>query len=201
MFRLGLTGSIATGKSRALDAFGDLGAATFSADDAVHRLYAPGGAAVAPVGAAFPGTVRDGAVDRAALAEALVAAPERLAALEAIVHPLVRAEMARFADAAEAAGATLAVLDIPLLYETGFDHGLDAVAVTVCAEAELRRRALARPGMTVDKLEAILARQMPQGEKRRRADFVIETDGPVEATRARIAEIVAQIGAEIGERT
>lgn len=192
MFRLGLTGSIATGKSTALKGFAELGAATFSADDAVHRLYG-GGAAVGPVGAAFPGVVRDGAVDRALLAEKLVAAPGRIAELEAIVHPLVRDEMARFAAEAERDGAELAVFDIPLLYETGFDHGLDAVAVTVCAEAEQRRRALARPGMTVEKFEAILARQLPQGEKRRRADFVIETDGPVAATKARIAEIAAEL--------
>jgi len=191
MLRLGLTGSIATGKSTALAAFAAEGVPVFSADEAVHGLYR--GAAAAPVEALFPGTVAGGVVDRAALSARLLAEPGRLAELEAVVHPLVRAEMARFLAAAERSGAELAVIDIPLLFETGFDYGLDAVAVTVCDPAVQRARALSRPGMSVEKLQTILARQMPQEEKRRRATYVIDTNGPVADTQARIRALVAKL--------
>jgi dephospho-CoA kinase len=190
--KLGLTGAIASGKSTLLKAFAAEGVPVFSADEAVHVLYR--GEAVGPVGAAFPGVVRNGEIDRAALSAQLVENPARLAELEAIVHPLVRARIKAFLAAAERQRAPLAVVDIPLLYEGGHDYGLDAVVVTVAEPAELRRRALGRPGMTVEKLETILARQMPQDEKRKRADYVVDTSGPVEASRAWVRKFVAEHG-------
>jgi dephospho-CoA kinase len=194
MLRLGLTGSIASGKSTALKAFAELGVPTFSSDDVVHELYR--GEAVRPIAAAFPAAVKNGAVDRAALSAELVAAPGRLKELEAIVHPLVRARIAKFLDDARAAGARLAVVDIPLLYETGYDYGLDRVAVTAASDATIRERALARPGMTVQKLEAILARQLPQSEKIRRADYLIDTSGSLSDTRNAVAALVDELTSE-----
>ena len=188
MFKLGLTGSIATGKSTALQGFADLGVPVFSSDDAVHELYR--GDAVPVVEALFPGVSHNGAIDRAELAKRVVGQPERLAALEAAVHPLVRARIGKFLADAEAAGAKLAVVDIPLLFETGFDYGLDRVATTWAPDDEIRARALARPGMTVEKLDAILARQMPQDEKRKRADYVIGTFGPLSKMKASVAALV-----------
>jgi dephospho-CoA kinase len=193
MQRIGLTGSIATGKSTILSAFADLGVPVFSSDEAVHRLYE--GEAVAPVGAAFPGVVKDGRIDRAALSKILVAEPARMAALEAIVHPLVRREIADFLEDAAQSGAALAVVDIPLLFESGYDYGLDAVAVTVCDPDIQRARALARPGMTVEKLDTILARQMPQDEKKKRATYVFDTNGEVEATRRKVKALVDALAA------
>jgi dephospho-CoA kinase len=191
MFKLGLTGSIATGKSTALKAFADLGIPTFSSDDAVHDLYRA--EAVGPVEAVFPGVATDGAIDRQKLSKVLLQHPERLKSLEAIVHPLVRARISRFLEEAEASGAALAVVDIPLLYERGVDWGLDAVAVTVVDEAEQRRRALTRPGMTVEKLDAILARQLPQAEKISRADYVLDTSRSIDSTRADVAALVGKL--------
>jgi dephospho-CoA kinase len=162
----------------------------------VHRLYAPGGAAVEPIGQAFPGVVVDGAVDRTRLAEALGRDDQAFKRLEAIVHPLVaRGRLADLA-AAEARGVRLAVLDIPLLFETGGDAAVDAVVV-VSAPAEVQaQRVLARPGMTRDRFEAILARQLPDAEKRRRADFVVETGQGLEAARTRVSEIVGTVLSE-----
>ena len=191
MIRLGLTGSIASGKSTALAAFAALGLPTLSADAVVHELYA--GAAVAPLGAVFPGVIHGGKVDRTALSARLMAHPEDIGKVEAIVHPLVRRRFAAFVDQASADGAPMAVLDIPLLYETGHDYGLDRVAVTSVDDATLRRRALGRPGMTVEKLDTILARQMPQDEKRRRADFVIDTSGSLDDTRGQVAALVERL--------
>jgi len=188
MLKLGLTGSIASGKSTVLRVFAELGVPVFSSDDVVHELYR--GEAVAPIETLFPGVVRDGEVDRAELSRRLVAAPDKLRELEAIVHPLVRARIAKFLAAAEADGAALAVVDIPLLYETGYPYGLDKVAVTNAPDATVRERALARPGMTVEKLDAILARQLPQAEKRRRADYVLDTSGTMADTRNAVAELV-----------
>lgn len=189
--KLGLTGSIATGKSTLLKAFADLGVPTFSSDDYVHELYR--GAAVAPVEAAFPGVAVDGAIDRDKLSRQVVGHPERIRQLEAIVHPLVRAGTRRFLAGAEAAGEPLAVVDIPLLFENGVDWGLDGVIVTIVDEAEQRRRALARAGMTVDKLDAILARQMPQAEKIKRATYIFDTGTSIEATRAAVARLVDEL--------
>lgn len=194
MLRLGLTGSIATGKSTTLKAFADLGVPVFSSDDAVHELYA--GAATVPVERAFPGVVRDGVIDRAELSRQLLARPDRLRELEAIVHPLVRDKLAAFLDSARESGAKLAVVDIPLLFETGFDYGLDRIAVTWCDPVIQRERALKRPGMTVEKLEAILARQMPQAEKKKRADYLFDTGRPVEAVREEVRALVEQLNAE-----
>lgn len=198
MLRIGLTGSIASGKSTVLAMIAELGVPTFSSDAAVHRLYA--GAAVAPVEKLFPGVSRDGVIDREELSRRLLLAPERLQDLEAAVHPLVRAEIAEFFADAAAQGARLAVVDIPLLFETGFDHGLDAVLVTVVDPAILRQRVLARPGMTGEKLATILARQLSQAEKRKRATHVIDTSAPLEETRTRVVALVKRLQAEAQAR-
>jgi dephospho-CoA kinase len=188
MFKLGLTGSIASGKSTVLGYFAARGVPVFSSDDAVHELYR--GEAVAPVEALFPGVAPDGVIDRAELSRRLVAEPSRLAALEAAVHPLVRARVTRFLDEAAASGAKLAVVDIPLLFENRVDWGFDAVLVTIVDTDEQRRRALARPGMTVEKLAAILARQMPQAEKARRATYVVDTTGDRTAVRTEVEALI-----------
>jgi dephospho-CoA kinase len=175
MILVGLTGSIGMGKSTTASMFADAGAVIWNADTAVHRLYARGGAAVGPVGEAFPGVVRDGAVDRNRLAEVLGQDRDGFQRLEAIVHPLVLNGRQADLAAAEARGVRLAVLDIPLLFETGGDAAVDAVVV-VTAPAEVQAaRVLARPGMTPERFEAILARQLLDAEKRRRADVVVRT--------------------------
>jgi dephospho-CoA kinase len=193
MIVLGLTGSIGMGKSTTAAMFADAGALVWNADDAVHRLYARGGAAVGPVGEAFPGVVVDGAVDRVRLAEALGDDGEAFRRLEAIVHPLVLKGRLEALAAAEARGGKLAVLDIPLLFETGGDAAVDAVVVVTAPAGVQADRVLARPGMTRERFEAILARQMPDTEKRRRADFVIDTSVGLEAARARVEEIVGMV--------
>lgn len=190
MYRLGLTGSMATGKSTVLAMFADLGIPVYSADRAVHELYE--GAAAQAIDALFPGVAPQGRVDRARLTERLVAEPDRLAALEALVHPLVREKMLTFLAEADADGAELAVLEIPLLFETAHAYPLDGVAVTVCSDDEQRRRAMARTGMTVEKFNTMVARQLPQAEKERRADFVIRTDVSLEDTRAAVEQIVGK---------
>lgn len=189
--KLGLTGSIATGKSTVLAGFAELGVPVFSSDDYVHELYR--GAAVAPVEAVFPGVTVDGAIDRTKLSAYVVGHPERIRQLEAIVHPLVRAGIRKFLADAEAAGEAIAVVDIPLLFENGVDWGLDGAIVTTVDAAEQRRRALARPGMTVEKLDAILARQMPQAEKIKRATYIFDTSGTIEATRNDVRELVQKL--------
>ena len=193
MILLGLTGSIGMGKSTTTAMFADLGAVVWNADDAVHRLYAPGGAAVLPVGEAFPGVVVDGAVDRARLAEALGKDDTAFRRLEAIVHPLVAQGRAADLEAARTAGVKLAVLDIPLLFETDGDKAVDAVVVVTADPAIQAERVLARPGMTRERFDAILARQMPDAEKRARADFVIDTGRGLEAARAEVEAIVAAV--------
>ncbi|WGM32650.1 dephospho-CoA kinase [Brevundimonas sp. NIBR11] len=190
MILLGLTGSIGMGKSTTTAMFAELGAVVWNADDAVHALYAEGGAAVEPIRKAFPGVVVDGAVDRTRLAEALGRDDTAFKQLEAIVHPLVASGRAADLDVARTNGAKLAVLDIPLLFETGGDKAVDAVVVVSADHETQRSRVLARPGMTVERFEAILARQTPDDEKRRRADFVIDTGRGLDAARARVAEIV-----------
>jgi len=191
MLKLGLTGSIATGKSTVLAAFAKLGVPTFSSDEAVHELYR--GAAVAPVEAAFPGVAVDGVIDREKLSRLLVGHPLRLRQLEAIVHPLVRARIRAFLEDAAARGEPMAVVDIPLLFENGVDWGLDAIIVTTVDEAEQRQRALARPGMTVEKLDAILARQLPQAEKVKRATYIIDTSDTIAATRQTVEQLVQRL--------
>lgn len=196
MIVLGLTGSIGMGKSTTTAMFAETGALVWNADDAVHRLYARGGAAVGPVGEAFPGVVVNGAVDRNRLAEALGSDGEAFRRLETIVHPLVLKGRMEDLAAAEARGVRLAVLDIPLLFETGGDAAVDAVVVVTAPADVQAARVLARPGMTRERFEAILARQLPDAGKRRRADFVIDTGAGLEAARARVDEIVGMVLAE-----
>lgn len=193
MIILGLTGSIGMGKSTTGRMFADEGALVWDADAAVHRLYARGGAAVGPLGEAFPDVVVDGAVDRVRLAEALGRDEDAFRRLEAIVHPLVAQDRAQDLAAARAEGVRLAVLDIPLLFETGGEAFVDAVVV-VTADPEVQAaRVLGRPGMTRERFEAILARQTPDAEKRRRADFVVDTGHGLEAARDQVREIVGTV--------
>ncbi|MGD9785523.1 MAG: dephospho-CoA kinase [Hyphomicrobiaceae bacterium] len=188
MIVIGLTGSIGMGKSTAAARFRELGIAVFDADAQVHELYR--GAAVPEIERAFPGTTRDGAVDRAKLLAELMRQPDGFKRLEAIVHPLVRGAERAFLTEQHAAGAMAAVLEIPLLFETGGDKLVDAtVVVSAPAEAQ-RARVLARPGMTDAKLDEILARQMSDGEKRARADFVVETSGTIPQTQAAIDKLI-----------
>lgn len=189
-FLLGLTGSIGMGKSTTAAMFADLGHPVWDADEAVHRLYAPGGAAVAPVAAAFPEAFHDEGIDRSVLKAVLAADPTALSRLEAIVHPLVAADRADFI--ADHVTAPLIVLDIPLLFESRDPPQLDGIAVVSADAATQRARVLARPGMTAEMLEMILARQLPDAEKRARADWVIPTDS-LEAARAAVAAIVKEI--------
>lgn len=189
-YRLGLTGSIGMGKSTTAAMFRDLGHPVWDADAAVHRLYAAGGAAVDPVASAFPGALRDGAIDRAALRQALAADPAALARLEGIVHPLVARDRQDFLD--RHADAPLVVLDIPLLFEGASPPDLDGVAVVSTDPQIQAARVLARPGMTRDTLAMILARQMPDAEKRARADWIIPTDS-LDGARAAVAGIVQEI--------
>ncbi|MBW8271187.1 dephospho-CoA kinase [Caldovatus aquaticus] len=172
---LGLTGGIGMGKSTAAAVFRRLGVPVFDADAVVHRLQGPGGRAVRPIAEAFPGTVRDGRVDREALRRAVLGDPAALRRLERIIHPLVREEERRFLARARRRGVPLVVLDIPLLFETGGERRVDKVVVVSAPPAVQRARVLARRGMTAERLAAILARQMPDAEKRRRADHVIRT--------------------------
>ncbi|MBS0482049.1 MAG: dephospho-CoA kinase [Proteobacteria bacterium] len=187
-FILGLTGSIGMGKSAVAAMFQGLGVPVFDADAAVHHLQGPGGACVAPIERAFPGTTGAQGVDRQKLGAAVFGDPAALKQLERIVHPEV-AEMRR-AFLADHAAAPLIVFDIPLLYEKTGQHGLDAVAV-VSAPAELQRqRVLARPGMSVEKFEKILALQVPDAEKRARADYVIDTGTSLAETRHAVQRLV-----------
>ena len=193
MIILGLTGSIGMGKSTTGRMFADEGALVWDADAAVHRLYARGGAAVGPLGEAFPGVVVDGAVDRARLAEALGRDETAFRRLEAIVHPLVAQDRAEDLATARTEGVRLAVLDIPLLFETGGDAFVDAVVV-VTADPEVQAaRVLARSGMTRERFEAILARQTPDAEKRRRADFLVDTGRGLDAAREQVRQIVGTV--------
>lgn len=191
-FRLGLTGSIGMGKSTTAAFFREAGVPVWDADAAVHRLYAPGGAALAPVARLCPAAVGPRGVDRASLRAAIAADPALLPRIEAAVHPLVAADRAAFIAHAARAGAPLVVLDIPLLYETGAEQALDAVLVVSAPAEEQRRRVLARRGMTEADFAHILARQMPDAEKRRRADHLIETRTP-EQTRAEVYALVERL--------
>jgi dephospho-CoA kinase len=189
MIVLGLTGSIGMGKSTAAGFFAEAGVPVHDADAAVHRLYA--GPAAAAIEAAFPGTVVDGTVDRDRLVKRVIGDPPALKRLEAIVHPLVRRDEERFLAAAEAVGAKVAVLDIPLLFETGAEKRCDAVVV-VSAPPEIQRaRVMARPGARAERFESLLAEQMSDAEKRARADFVVDTATDFDSTRAQIRAILA----------
>lgn len=190
MKKIGLTGSIGMGKTTVAKMFAARGIPVFDADAAVHRLYAKGGAAVEPVGAAFPGTVKDGAVDRAALSAQVVGKPAEIRKLENIVHPLVGRLREEFLRDAEASGAPMAVLEIQMLLEGSSAKQLDVIVVVSAPEAVQRERALARPGMTEDKLAGILSNQMPDAEKRARADYVIDTGVSLAETEAQVAALI-----------
>lgn len=196
MIRLGLTGSIGMGKSTVAGMFRDLGVPVFDADAEVFRVQGPGGAALSAIEARFPGTTDEGGVDRARLSTAVLHDDSAMKALEAIVHPLVADARADFIRRHR--DEPLVVFDIPLLFETGGERAVDHVVV-VSAPAEVQRaRVLTREGMTTDKLEAILARQMPDAEKRPRADFIIATGGPLHETRAAVEAIVTCLRPERG---
>ena len=195
-FVLGLTGSIGMGKSATAALFRRLGVPVHDADAAVHALYR--GPAAGPIEAAFPGTVRDGVVDRTALSRAVIGAPENMRRLEAIVHPLVRGEERSFLAEAAAAHAPVAVLDIPLLLETGSGRRCDAVLVVTAPQDVQRGRVLAREGMTAEKFEAILGKQMPDAEKRRRAHFLVETGRGHAAAEAQVRDILKALAGRPG---
>ena len=191
MFILGLTGSLGMGKSTTAKFFAEEGVPVHDADAVVHRLYE--GEAVAAIEAAFPGSTRGGKVDRAKLGERVLGDPAALKRLEAIVHPLVAAARERFLAEAARSGAEVAVLDIPLLYETGGEARCDAVVV-VTAPAEMQRaRVFERPGMSEEKLAALTAQQLPDAEKRARADFIVDSGHGFEAARQQVREILAQV--------
>ncbi|TGQ51523.1 dephospho-CoA kinase [Mesorhizobium sp. M1C.F.Ca.ET.193.01.1.1] len=194
MIVLGLTGSIGMGKSTTAKMFAEAGVPVHDSDETVHRLYS--GKAAPLVEAAFPGTTRSGVVDRARLAEKVLGDPAALKKLEAIIHPLVRADADTFLGRHRAAGAPIAVLDIPLLFETGGRGRVDKVVV-VTAPADIQRaRVQARPGMNEAKFEAILAKQVPDAEKRRQADFIVDTGEGFEAARAAVDAIIAELSGE-----
>jgi dephospho-CoA kinase len=188
MFVLGLTGSLGMGKSTTARFFAEAGVPVHDADAVVHRLYE--GAAVKAIEAAFPGTTADGKVDRNLLAARVLDDGAALKRLEAAVHPLVQEAERRLLAEAQARGEKIAVLDIPLLFETGGDRRVDAVVVVSAPPDVQRARVLDRPGMTMAKLDAILAKQMPDEEKRRRADFVVDTSQGFEAARAQVRAIL-----------
>lgn len=194
MIVLGLTGSIGMGKSVTAGLFRDEGVPVFDSDACVHRLYA--GAAAPLVEARFPGTVQDGVVDRATLGALVL--PDRAAMrdLEAIIHPLVRAEREKFLDQARRAGHAAAVLDIPLLYETGAEGEVDQVVLVSAPEPVQKARVLARPGMTPERFAAILAKQMPDAQKRLRADVLIETGEGIENARSQVRTLLARLVAK-----
>ena len=191
MFILGLTGSVGMGKSVTARFFAEAGVPVHDADAAVHRVYE--GLAVPAIEAAFPGTITDGKVDRTKLSARVLGDAAALKRLEAIVHPLVRESEQQLLADAERRGEKVAVLDIPLLFETGGDRRVDAVVVVSAPPEVQRARVLARPGMTVEKLDAILAKQMPDAEKRRRADFIEDTSRGFDAAREQVRAILAAV--------
>lgn len=193
MILLGLTGSIGMGKSTTARMFAEQGIPVFDADAAVHAMYENGGEAVPAVAEFCPEAIVDGAVDRARLSAFVVGNSERIARLEAIVHPLVRAREKAFLEDCRAGGHDIAVLDIPLLYETGGEDRVDRVVVVSAAAEIQRERVLARPGMTEDKFRAILAKQVPDAEKRRRADYIVDSGPGMEHARSQVAAIVADL--------
>lgn len=191
MILIGLTGSIGMGKSTTAAMFREAGVPVYDADAAVRDLYDEGGAGVGPVGEAFPGVVSHGKVDREALRQAVLGKPDALKRLNAIVHPLVARDRALFFEKAKAEGTDLVVLDIPLLFETGGQAAVDAVVVVTAPATMQRERVLSRPGMTPERLDAIMAQQLPDAEKRARAHFVVDTSRGLEPTRRQVAEIIA----------
>lgn len=191
MIVLALTGSIGMGKSTTASMFRALGIPVHDADATVHALYA--GETALEIEALFPGTLKDGAVDRAKLGAIVLSDPDAMKKLEALVHPKVRAAEQRFLGEARAAGSKFVILDIPLLFETGGEARVDGVIVVSCGPQEQRQRVLARPGMTEEKFESILARQVPDEIKRRKADFIVDTGGGLEDARNQVAAIAEEI--------
>lgn len=191
MIILGLTGSIGMGKSTTAAMFAEMGVPVNDADAVVHALYQ--GEAVAPIEAAFPGTAKAGSVDRTELSRQLAADPSLFKTLEAIVHPLVREKERTFLDRHRAAGVPLVLLDIPLLYETNGQSRVDAVAVVTCDPEIQRERVLKRPGMTAEKFALILSRQVPDQEKRAKADYIIDTGHGLDSARDQVAAIVQRL--------
>ena len=196
MLTLGLTGSIGMGKSTVAAMFAAEGVPVFDADAAVHRLQGPGGGVVAAIEAAFPGVTGAGGVNRAALGEAVLGDDAAMKRLETIVHPAVAQERAAFL--ARHAAAALVVFDIPLLFETGGEARVDRVVVVSAPAAVQRARVLARPGMTTARFQAILARQLPDADKRARADWIIETDTSLDQTRAAVRRVIACMAGSAG---
>jgi dephospho-CoA kinase len=192
---IGLTGSIGMGKTETAGMFARLGIPVYDADAQVHRLYAPGGAAVPAIAMAFPGCIDDGRVDRSRLSEILRSDPATLGRLEAIVHPLVAREQEAFIARAAADGADIVVLDIPLLFETGGERRVDAVVVATAAEDVQRARVFARPGMNDELFARILSRQIPDVDKRKRADFLVETDKGLSHAFEQVKQIVSELRA------
>jgi len=192
MIILGLTGSIGMGKSTTAKLFAEAGVPVYDADATVHRLYE--GEAVPAIEAAFPGTTVDGKVDRTRLSAQVVHDAAAIKRLEQIVHPMLGASRQKFLDDAEQSGAPVAVVDVALLFETGGEKRVDAVVVVTTTPEIQRQRILARDNMTPEKLDAILARQLPDAEKRQRADFVVDTSHGLDPVRARIRDILAQAG-------
>jgi dephospho-CoA kinase len=190
MIILGLTGSIGMGKSTTAKLFAEAGVPVYDADATVHRIYQS--EAAPAIEAAFPGTTVDGKVDRVRLSAQVVHDPAAMKRLEQIVHPMLRGYHQKFIDDAEQAGAPVAVIDVPLLYETGGEKRVDAVVVVTTTPEIQRQRILERDNMTSEKLNAILARQLPDAEKRRRADFVVDTSDGLDPVRARIRDILDQ---------
>jgi dephospho-CoA kinase len=191
MMILGLTGSIGMGKSTTAKLFAEAGVPVYDADATVHRLYE--GEAAPAIEAAFPGTTAGGKVDRALLSARVVQDPQAIKRLEAIVHPMLRAYHQEFLKNAERSGAPVAVVDVPLLYETGGEARVDAVVVVTTSPEVQRQRILTRDNMSDEKLDAILARQMPDAEKRKRADFVVDTSHGLDPVRAQIRDILGQV--------
>ena len=191
MIRIGLTGSIGMGKTTTAEFFRQEGVPVYDADAAVHDLYR--GEAVDPISAEFPEAIVNGVVNRDILSRTLAQNPDKLKRLEAIVHPLVRRKQRDFIDDQDLAGADLVVFDIPLLFETSGEKQLDKVVVVSCDAATQKRRVLSRPGWTEDKLALVLSRQMPDAEKRARADFVIDTGNGLQAAQAQVRAIVAEL--------
>jgi dephospho-CoA kinase len=192
MIILGLTGSIGMGKSTTAKLFAEAGVPVYDADATVHRLYE--GEAAPAIEAAFPGTTAGGKVDRTRLSAQVVHDPSAMRRLEQIVHPMLGASRQKFLDDAEQSGAPVAVVDVPLLFETGGETRVDAVVVVTTTPEIQRERILARDNMTGEKLDAILARQLPDAEKRNRADFVVDTSHGLDPVRVRIRDILAQAG-------
>lgn len=193
---IGLTGSIGMGKSTTAAMFKDMGCPVFDADAAVHALYAKGGEATSLIRAVFPDAIKDGAVDRAVLGAHMRADPLNLQVLESFIHPMVAKSRAAFLDKAQKTSASIVVFDVPLLFETGGDKHVDKIVVVTAPYSIQKKRVLARPGMSKELFESLLARQTPDAQKRKRADFLIHTDKGLDDARRQVSKIIETIKAE-----